>query len=400
MRRIVFGFCLLPLLCLPAFADQAAWISKKQADAALAVLSEQKEIRNYCEPCGDAAITAETVKDVALSKQSDDYWEVHLNGKGIDLAYVFVQFKGTWVNLARVLDIPVEDVSTLLPESPVATFNDDEYAKLMRSSPAFKAADERLNRAWNAAQPLVPKADKEMFQADQKIWIFGRDQVLRDLARRHKYHQSVPEGILRAGAVDREQAFTFFSETRADLLEQYAKSLGGGRAEFAGVWSAEESDSQARGLLLDDGLTFVYLCGSGELETPPAQIRELPDGERVRISGRMAYLDRLLCADDLRVEKLAPLPKKEPEQGKESAVQLTVIGVLGGGEGDVYPYVTIADGEYFSFDMEAADAKDCRENAEFGGLIEVSGTLTTPARGLPFFDPKMPTACARLMRIN
>jgi hypothetical protein len=397
LHGLLLGCCLFSFLCLPAFADQAAWVTKKQADAALAVLSGQKEVRMLCEPCGETVAKPEAVNSAALNKVDGENWEVLLNGEGIDLAYVFVRIKGTWVNLARVLDIPVVDVSLMLPENLVPAFSDEEHAKLLLSSPIFKAADDRLRKAWLAVQPMVPKEDKETLLGDQNAWLSDRTYVLQQMTLRHKHHMDVPEGVLRDGVVDREKAVSFFSEVRAALLEQYAKSLGGGRVEFSGIWAAEESDSQARGLLLDDGMTFIYLCGSGELEEPPAQIRQLATGDHVRIDGRLAFLDRLRCAADLKVEKLAPLPKKDAEPGGESAVQLTVVGILDGGEGDENPYVTLADGDYYTFDMGADGAKDCAENAELGSLIEVSGTLVTPARGFPSFDPKAPTRCKRLV---
>ena len=36
-------------------ADQAAWISKKEADAGAALIVVGQELRGYCQPCGDGA---------------------------------------------------------------------------------------------------------------------------------------------------------------------------------------------------------------------------------------------------------------------------------------------------------------------------------------------------------
>jgi uncharacterized protein YecT (DUF1311 family) len=399
MRRLGLGVCLLFSLGLPAFAAQAVRVTRQQADTAFIVLTDQKEIRTFCESRGDTAPQVEAIKDLALNKLEDDGWELVLNGKGVDLTYVYVHVKGSWVNLAVLLNIPAENVSALLPADTQPMLTEAEYALLLAASPALTTADKRLNKAWKDAQGLVRRAEREVLRSDQKNWLLDRDKEVQRLIVRHKYHMSVPEEVLHEGRVNRERALIFLTEARAGLLEQYVKSLRGGRAEFSGVWSAEESESESRGLLLDDGLTFVYLCGSGDGVTIPPQVAEMPTGLRVRVTGRMVDFDRLRCSKDVKLEKLDPLPKKALESGEETVVPTAVVGLLGGVESET-PYVDTGGEEYYTFSLDEKGGADCLENAADGALVVVSGSLTTPARGMPFFDPKAQTTCARLLQTN
>ncbi len=393
------GVCLLFSLGLPARADQAGRVTRQQADTAVVVLTDQKEIRTFCEPCGDTAPQVQPIKDLVLNKLEGDDWELVLNGKSIDLAYVYVHVKGSWVNLAMLLHIPAENVSALLPANTQPMLTEAEYALLLAASPALTAADKRLNKAWKDAQSLVRRAEREVLRSDQKHWLLGRDREVQRLVVRHKYHMPVPEEVLHEGRVHRERALILLTESRANLLEQYVKSLRGGRATFSGVWSAEESESESRGLLLDDGLTFVSLCGSGDGAVIPPQVAELPTGLRVQVTGRMADFDRLRCSKDVKLEKLDPLPKKELEAGEETVVPTAVVGLLGGLESET-PYVDTGGEEYYTFSLDEKGGADCLENAVDGCLVVVSGSLTTPARGMPFFDPKAQTTCARLLQTN
>ena len=105
---------ILTLFAITALADQAAYITQAQAQKAAAFLKDKKRIRHYCNPCddkGDRVEDISTVEAVAVT-DSKPYWEVLVNGKGIDLAYVYYQEKegGDWKNLAKKMKIKVEDV--------------------------------------------------------------------------------------------------------------------------------------------------------------------------------------------------------------------------------------------------------------------------------------------------
>ena len=110
---------ILTLFAITALADQAAYITQAQAQKAAAFLKDKKQIRHYCNPCddkGDRVEDISTVEAVAVA-DSKPYWEVLVNGKGIDLAYVYYQEKegGEWKNLAKKMKIKVDDVQKTLP---------------------------------------------------------------------------------------------------------------------------------------------------------------------------------------------------------------------------------------------------------------------------------------------
>ena len=116
MRRLV-AVAVLVLVAAVALADQAAWISKKDAEAAAAKVKPGDEVREYCKPCGDKSYSVIKVTKVEVAHTGDgDYYEVRLNGKGIDLAYVYIRSGGEWENLAMIVGVPVQDVPRYLPK--------------------------------------------------------------------------------------------------------------------------------------------------------------------------------------------------------------------------------------------------------------------------------------------
>ncbi|NOQ36699.1 MAG: hypothetical protein GQ569_12535 [Methylococcaceae bacterium] len=122
MKNIFFIISLCVAL-LPALAqaDQAAYISKDKADIAANILQSTSAIRHYCQPCGDKQWTEESINSVKSEHTGyENYWQVLINGKGIDLAYVYLETDGGWQNIAIMLSIEVSDVPKLLPNtSPV-----------------------------------------------------------------------------------------------------------------------------------------------------------------------------------------------------------------------------------------------------------------------------------------
>jgi len=106
---------------ISVFADQAAYISKAQAEKAAAFLKDKKQIRHYCSPCDDKGDRVEDIGNVeaaTVKDSSEGWWEVKVNGEGIDLAYIYFRTKnGKWKNLAKELDIKVERVPKYLPDN-------------------------------------------------------------------------------------------------------------------------------------------------------------------------------------------------------------------------------------------------------------------------------------------
>lgn len=118
LKKIAVVVVLALMLPLVALADQAAYITQAEAQKAVALLKNHKQIKHYCAPCEDKTIETEDIGNLdAAPAGYQNYWEVKVNNKGIDLAYVYFQTKdGKWKNVAKELDIKVEGVPKYLPE--------------------------------------------------------------------------------------------------------------------------------------------------------------------------------------------------------------------------------------------------------------------------------------------
>lgn len=117
MRKIAV-FILILTFTLTAFADQAAYITKDQAERAVALLQGKTQIKHHCAPCDDKSIRTEEIETIEAAPAGyEDFWEVKINGEGIDLAYVYFEDKkGRWKNVAKELKIKVEGVPKQLPK--------------------------------------------------------------------------------------------------------------------------------------------------------------------------------------------------------------------------------------------------------------------------------------------
>ncbi len=106
------------LLCFPALADQCAYITKEQAKRAISRLNLNQTIYLLCEPCGEKMPQATVITNLSMETVDyQDFWQVKVNEKGIDLAYVFIDsgIEGNyWVNLAAVADCQAQSVSPVL----------------------------------------------------------------------------------------------------------------------------------------------------------------------------------------------------------------------------------------------------------------------------------------------
>lgn len=118
LKKFIAVLMLGLILSLAVFADQAAWITKDEAERTAVFLKDKTQIKHYCAPCDDKSVTTEDISAVeAAPTGTEDYWEVLVNGKGIDLAYVYFQTKnGKWKNLAKEMNIDVENVPKYLSE--------------------------------------------------------------------------------------------------------------------------------------------------------------------------------------------------------------------------------------------------------------------------------------------
>jgi hypothetical protein len=105
-------------LTMTAFADQAAYITEKQAKKAAKFLKKKGKIKHFCAPCNDESVRFEEIETIeAVATGYQNFWEVKVNGKGIDLAYVYYEAKkDKWKNVAMKLKIDVSDVPKILPK--------------------------------------------------------------------------------------------------------------------------------------------------------------------------------------------------------------------------------------------------------------------------------------------
>ncbi len=130
MRRFMLSLLSLSLLPSLVFADQCAYISKAEAIKAATYVSVGQTIVHFCEPCGDKPFnnaqatkvrSTELVRiDPAESQLEKPYWELRLNGHGVDLAYIYVKRSPQrYMNLAKLAGCPVSGVSGSFMLPPV-----------------------------------------------------------------------------------------------------------------------------------------------------------------------------------------------------------------------------------------------------------------------------------------
>ena len=105
MARLVsvrFAAVLLLGSSSAALADQCAWVDAKVAERAATLLRSAKVLQEICRPCGETKAKALYIDHVVTAKASDPhYYEVLVNGRALDLAYVFIKDKADkdWVNV-------------------------------------------------------------------------------------------------------------------------------------------------------------------------------------------------------------------------------------------------------------------------------------------------------------
>jgi hypothetical protein len=96
-----------------ASADQCAYVTRDMAAQALRIVMDAGSVQTYCEPCGDRGATYVDVKAVGMADVNyQGYWEMQINGRGVDLAYTFVN----GMNLAAIVSCPTQGVSRSILE--------------------------------------------------------------------------------------------------------------------------------------------------------------------------------------------------------------------------------------------------------------------------------------------
>lgn len=147
LGSIALGLC-SALFSAAAHADQCAYISQQQAAKALDHIKPGSTVINFCEPCGDKNFFTHTEQKVTELKAApagyQDFWEISVNGKGIDLAYTFVKMPkdGSFLNLSKLADCPSQSVST--------GFAADQNGSVPAQEPDTAARQIKLLQAPNA----------------------------------------------------------------------------------------------------------------------------------------------------------------------------------------------------------------------------------------------------------
>ena len=110
-------------------ADQAYYIKSAVAARALKMVSRVTNVRHFCYPCGNVTSTLESIESVEIGEIKGEfleldytrtqYWELLINGKPVDLAYVYVPIDEHWHNLAMLIAHPVRGVPPVLTDEQI-----------------------------------------------------------------------------------------------------------------------------------------------------------------------------------------------------------------------------------------------------------------------------------------
>jgi hypothetical protein len=92
-----------------AFADQCAFVSQDTAKKALKMISDLSSIQTLCEPCGETKPQTIDIKSIGAGDVNyQGFWQVSVNGKGLDLAYTYLN----GLNVAQLVNCPSQGVSS------------------------------------------------------------------------------------------------------------------------------------------------------------------------------------------------------------------------------------------------------------------------------------------------
>ncbi|GAB4433391.1 MAG: hypothetical protein OHK0011_16400 [Turneriella sp.] len=104
-----------------AHADQFAYVKPDTARKAVELLSVYDYLLELCEPCGDhkgEVIVVTRVESADVNYEG--LHEVQINGRGVDLAYIFFKEDNAWKNAAIRLGLAPQGVTGEVPAEAVA----------------------------------------------------------------------------------------------------------------------------------------------------------------------------------------------------------------------------------------------------------------------------------------
>lgn len=110
MKKLMLVIGLLSISSV-SMADQCSYVAKAQAKLALKMVLETTTLQTLCEPCGETIAKKVAYKDVGVRDVNyQGYWQLHADGKGLDLAYTYVN----GLNLAQLVGCTATGVSASL----------------------------------------------------------------------------------------------------------------------------------------------------------------------------------------------------------------------------------------------------------------------------------------------
>jgi len=214
---LCFIMVFLFLTAVPAIADQAAWVLKADADRAVQMIDPGTEIRAFCQPCGDSSWTSVIVNKIEVRNTSAKYFQIFVNGRGIDLAYYYINKDGKWRNIAIFLGIDVSDVSEFLdgnsggsPDNSRGNIgiigrkisdcldkNVTTIGMLECMDKAGKMWDDELNRVYGLLRSKLKPGDQKALKISQRAWIKYRDLEFENIDKVYSNFQGTMYGPMR-----------------------------------------------------------------------------------------------------------------------------------------------------------------------------------------------------------
>jgi len=155
-------------------ADQQAYISESNALRAAELLVPGTELQSFCEPCGDlepADVAITSVEAVATGYES--FWEVLVNGTGIDLAYTYIAYEGHWQNMAMILGLEVSDVSRFIG-SGATTVEED----LAMTRTRFEGVEMEMEAVLDEASINLDEQTRRLLEKSQSTWFRYREAMV------------------------------------------------------------------------------------------------------------------------------------------------------------------------------------------------------------------------------
>ncbi len=158
-----------------ASADQQAYVSRSAAEEAARVARPGSRLRLFCAPCGDATWEEVTVASaVAAPTGYESYWELVVNGNGIDLAYAYVEEGGRWENLAMVLGLEAVDVPRFIGGPPPSPAD-----RRREAAAAAATAGDALAAAVAALNARLDPSGRRLLADAQAAWLASRTPTAR-----------------------------------------------------------------------------------------------------------------------------------------------------------------------------------------------------------------------------